>query len=123
MHWLTDISSRRGIGVTAAALALTCLTGVGAVEAAPAPAAMPVAGVPDLGPNVTIIDPSMSTAQIQGILDGIHASQVDDEMGTNRHSVLFLPGSYGSDAQPLQAKVGYYTEIAGLGAQPTDVSV
>ena len=44
-------------------------------------------------------------------------------MGSSRHSVLFLPGDYGSADDPLQARVGYYTEIAGLGAQPTEVSV
>ena len=37
--------------------------------------------------------------------------------------VLFQPGVYGSAAQPLQIKVGYYTEIAGLGASPTDVTI
>ena len=34
-----------------------------------------------------------------------------------------MPGVYGSDTQPLQLKVGYYTEIAGLGASPTDVTI
>ena len=44
-------------------------------------------------------------------------------MGTNRYALLFLPGDYGSAAEPLQIKVGYYTEIAGLGASPTDVTI
>ena len=30
---------------------------------------------------------------------------------------------YGTDAQPLQIKVGYYTEVAGLGASPGDVRI
>ena len=30
---------------------------------------------------------------------------------------------YGTDAQPLQMKVGYYTEVAGLGASPADVTI
>jgi hypothetical protein len=77
----------------------------------------------DLGPNVTIIEPSMPVSQIQAILDAIHARQVDNEMGTNRYAVLFKPGVYGSADQPLQIKVGYYTEIAGLGASPTDVKI
>ncbi len=82
-----------------------------------------VAGAPDLGPNVTIVDPSMPTADIQATLDALAAAQVDDEMGPNRHSVLFMPGDFGSLEDPLQARIGYYTEVAGLGAQPTDVSV
>ncbi len=75
------------------------------------------------GPNVIVFDPSMAVAQIQATVDEIHAQQVDAEMGTNRYALLFKPGVYGSDTQPLQLKVGYYTEIAGLGASPTDVTI
>ena len=75
------------------------------------------------GPNVIVFDPGMAVAQIQATVDAIHAQQVDAEMGTNRYALLFKPGVYGSDAQPLQLKVGYYTEIAGLGASPTDVTI
>jgi hypothetical protein len=65
----------------------------------------------------------MPVGQIQATFDAIHAQQVDAEMGTNRYALLFKPGVYGSAAQPLQIKVGYYTEIAGLGASPTDVTI
>lgn len=77
----------------------------------------------DLGPQVLVFDPSMATADIQAAVDDIYAQQVDDEMGTDRYALLFLPGTYGTDAEPLQIKVGYYTEIAGLGAAPTDVVI
>jgi hypothetical protein len=76
-----------------------------------------------LGPNVTIFDPSMPVAEIQAKVDAIHAQQVDDEMGTNRYALLFRPGVYGTAEQPLQMKVGYYTEVAGLGASPADVTI
>ena len=78
---------------------------------------------PGLGPNVTIFDPSMPVAEIQANLDAIHAQQVDAEMGTNRYALLFKPGVYGTAEQPLQMKVGYYTEVAGLGASPADVTI
>jgi hypothetical protein len=78
---------------------------------------------PHFGPNVTIFDPSMPVSQIQATVDAIHARQVDDEMGTNRYTLLFKPGVYGSASEPLQMKVGYYTEVAGLGASPTDVTI
>ena len=65
----------------------------------------------------------MPVGQIQATVDAIHAQQVDAEMATNRYALLFKPGVYGSAAQPLQIKVGYYTEIAGLGASPTDVTI
>jgi hypothetical protein len=88
----------------------------GTASAAPPPA-------PDLGGNVTVFDPSMPVAAIQATLDAAAAKQVDDEMGTGRYAFLFKPGTYGTDAHPLQIKVGYYTEIAGLGASPDDVVV
>lgn len=90
-------------------------TSIPTVSAAP--------GDPDLGPNVYIFDPSMSVSQIQATVDAIYAQQVDNEMGTNRYAFLFKPGVYGTAEHPLQIKLGYYTEIAGLGAMPTDVVI
>lgn len=98
----------------------------GALFAAPATAAPPRTVDPfdpDFGPNVTIYSPDTPVSQIQAELDALHAQQVDAEMGSQRRSVFFLPGQYGSAAEPLQAKVGYYTEIAGLGASPEDVTI
>ncbi len=76
-----------------------------------------------LGANVTVFDPGMPVEQIQAALDATHAAQVDNEMGTQRYAFLFKPGTYGTAEHPLQIKVGYYTEIAGLGASPTDVVI
>ena len=110
------------LGAVAGALALAA----GTLQAAPAMAAPPRvvdAFDPDFGPNVTIYSPDTPVAQIQADLDALHAQQVDAEMSTTRQAVFFLPGQYGSAAQPLQAKVGYYTEISGLGASPEDVTI
>jgi hypothetical protein len=96
-------------------VALLLSTSTGIASAAPL--------APDLGPNVTIFDPSMPVSEIQATVDAIHAQQVDDEMGTNRHLLLFKPGVYGSASEPLQMKVGYYTEVGGLGASPADVTI
>jgi len=65
----------------------------------------------------------MPVSQIQATVDAIHARQVNAEMGTDRYALLFKPGVYGSAAQPLQMKVGYYTEVAGLGASPAEVTI
>jgi len=78
---------------------------------------------PDFGPNVIIFDPGMPVGEIQAAVDAIYAQQVDAEMSSNRYALLFKPGVYGTAEQPLQMKVGYYTEIAGLGASPTDVTI
>ncbi len=78
---------------------------------------------PDFGPNVYVFDPSMPTSQIQATVNTIAAQQVDNEMGTQRYSLLFKPGTYGTTSNPLVFQVGYYTEVAGLGASPTDVTI
>jgi len=99
------------------------LAAVFATAAADGSAASAAPSVPALGTNVLVFDPSMTVSQIQATFDAIHAQQVDAEMGTNRYALLFKPGVYGSETQPLQLKVGYYTEVAGLGASPTDVTI
>jgi hypothetical protein len=81
------------------------------------------AGVPDFGPNVKIFDPSMSTSEIKAAVDAIAAEQVSNQFGTQRYSLLFMPGTYGTPADPLNFQVGYYTEVAGLGSLPSDVVV
>ncbi|GAA1950682.1 RICIN domain-containing protein [Kitasatospora viridis] len=73
---------------------------------------------PDLGPNVKVFDPSMSAASIQATVNSVYASQQSDQFGTNRYALLFSPGSYDVDVP-----VGFYTQVAGLGASPDDVSL
>lgn len=134
----SDRPARRGPRRTRparwAALAVAVLTGL-AVAFAGNAAAQPAqpesrslagavaAGPADLGPNVKVFDTSMSTGQIQQQVDAIAAQQVNDEMGTNRYALLFKPGTYGSPGNPLSIQVGYYTEVAGLGQNPTDVVI
>ncbi|WP_243710243.1 adenylyl cyclase [Micromonospora sp. KC213] len=115
---LRTVGRRITLGL-ASAVAVAIVGTAGAATAA----APPLRGAPDLGVNVTVFDPSMPVSQIQATLDATHAAQVDNEMGTKRYSFLFKPGSYGTAEQPLRIKVGYYTEIAGLGASPTDVVI
>ncbi|MFQ1000719.1 hypothetical protein [Modestobacter sp. SSW1-42] len=113
---------RRLPGLLALTLALSVTpTAMGAATAAP-PQQVD-ATQPDLGVNVTVFDPSTPVAQIQAKADAIYAEQVANEMGTQRYALLFKPGTYGTATQPLQLKVGYYTEIAGLGASPRDVTI
>src|SRR5437762_11137285 len=82
-----------------------------------------VTAQPDFGPNVKIFDPSMPTSQIKATVDAIASQQVSNEFGTQRYALLFMPGTYGSVADPLNFQVGYYTEVAGLGSSPSDVTV
>ena len=86
------------------------------------PTAAPT-GPLDFGPNVIIFDSSTPVSEIQSTFDEIYQRQRDDEMGSNRYSLYFKPGSYGSEEEPLQLLVGYYTEVAGLGSNPNDVQI
>ncbi len=71
---------------------------------------------PDFGPNVLIFDPSMTT--IQKRMDAVFATQERREFSSNRYAYLFKPGHYHLDVQ-----VGFYTQVAGLGQSPDDVSI
>jgi hypothetical protein len=108
------------IALLIAAIVVTATTaGVAAAASNPNSAS----GPPDFGPNVKIFDPSMPLSQIQSTVDAIASQQVDNELGTQRYALLFMPGTYGTAATPLIIQVGYYTEVAGLGASPTDVVI
>jgi hypothetical protein len=108
--------------ITAVVFVCVALTATGGAAASP-DALRSAAAVPDFGSNVLIFDPSMPTSQIQATVDTIADQQVDNEMGSERYTLLFKPGTYGSAANPLIVRVGYYTEVAGLGASPTDVTI
>jgi hypothetical protein len=73
---------------------------------------------PDLGPNVSIFDPSMSAATIQSKLTSVFNSQVTNQFGTQRYAMLFKPGTYNVDAN-----VGFYEQVAGLGLTPDSVNI
>ena len=132
MH-LPAVRRRLGTGLAAAVVAsfLTAGAFTGQAAAAPAtqaavpqaPASAASAGDPDFGPNVLVFDPSMPQAQIQAAVDAVAARQISDQFGTGRFALLFKPGTYGSAAAPLRFNVGYYTEVAGLGRNPTDVQI
>jgi hypothetical protein len=114
----TSLSRRRLLALAASAASLTAVDQViGAGSAAAEPAPDP-AGEPDFGPNVFVYDPSTPAAQIQATFDGLFAQQEHNEMGTARYAVLFKPGRY-----EVNAKLGYYTTVAGLGSSPDDVDI
>jgi hypothetical protein len=117
-----DMSSVRRRTVLGAAAAASALAGLPtAASAAPStptavtPRALPGGG--DLGPNVIVFDPS--TAGIQAKLDQIFAQQETAQFGTGRYAFFFKPGTYSG----LNAQLGFYTSIAGLGLSPDDTTI
>ena len=73
---------------------------------------------PDFGPNVVVFDPSMAASDVQSRLDSIYGQQDAAQFGTGRYAVLFQPGDYAVDV-----KVGFYTQVLGLGRSPDDVAI
>ncbi|MGW4170384.1 coagulation factor 5/8 type domain-containing protein [Streptomyces chartreusis] len=86
-----------------------------ATSARKKPRALPGGG--DLGPNVIVFDPS--TPGIQARLDQVFRQQESAQFGTGRYALLFKPGTYNG----LNAQLGFYTSIAGLGLSPDDTTI
>jgi hypothetical protein len=82
------------------------------------PTVPPGTGNPDLGPNVSIFDPSMSASTIQNRLNQVFNQQQTNQFGSQRYALLFKPGTYNVDAN-----VGFYTQVAGLGLTPDAVTI
>ena len=74
---------------------------------------------PNLGPNVTIYNPSMSATDINNSLNTIFNAQKLNQFGTQRNAELFMPGTYSG----VEDNVGYYTSVQGLGQNPDQVSI
>ncbi|SCF21103.1 discoidin domain-containing protein [Micromonospora mirobrigensis] len=78
-----------------------------------------IPGGGSLGPNVLTFDPSMSGATIQSQLDTVFRTQEANQFGTQRYALLFKPGDYSG----INAQIGFYTSIMGLGRNPGDVRI
>ncbi|WP_438484049.1 coagulation factor 5/8 type domain-containing protein [Streptomyces sp. S186] len=104
----------------AAAASASAVLGLSRTACAAPPRRAPrgdVRGGGDLGPNVLIFDPS--TPDIQARLDEVFKRQEKAQFGTGRYALLFKPGTY----HGLNAQLGFYTSIAGLGLSPDDTTI
>ena len=73
---------------------------------------------PEFGANVLVFDPGMARETMQAQIDKIYAVERRNEFGPERYAILFKPGEY-----QLDVPVGFYTEVAGLGATPDAVHI
>lgn len=71
---------------------------------------------PDFGPAVHVFSPSDRDTQAR--IDQIFVESERGQFGPGRHAFLFKPGRY-----ELDVKVGFYTQVAGLGRSPDDVAI
>ncbi|MEU9314588.1 coagulation factor 5/8 type domain-containing protein [Streptomyces sp. NPDC048295] len=99
-----------------AALAAALLASVLIAPTASGQDAREIAGGGDLGPQVMVFDPS--TPDIQGKVDAVFAQQESAQFGDGRYALFFKPGTYDN----INAQIGFYTSIAGLGLNPDDTT-
>jgi len=77
----------------------------------------PIQGGGDLGPNVIVVDPS--TPNLQQKFDQVFAQQESAQFGSGRYQFLLKPGTYNG----INAQLGFYTSISGLGLNPDDTQI
>lgn len=70
------------------------------------------------GPNVYVFDPSMSSSDIQKTVDSVFGNQEKNEFASQGYALLFKPGTYN-----VNVREGFSTEVAGLGLNPSDVTI
>ncbi|MFJ2089520.1 coagulation factor 5/8 type domain-containing protein [Streptomyces sp. NPDC087901] len=104
----------RSFGI--AAFAVSLLMAVPTAQTAFGEDAQAIEGGGDLGPNVMVFDPSMP--DIQAKVDEVFKKQESAQFGTGRYALMFKPGTYNN----LNAQIGFYTSIAGLGLNPDDTT-
>lgn len=70
------------------------------------------------GDNVYIFSPEDDMSKVQETLDKIYEKQETAQFDDARYAIYFMPGSY-----EVSTSAGFYTQIAGLGALPTDTKI
>jgi hypothetical protein len=73
---------------------------------------------PDFGPNTYVFTPTTPAATIQNTVNQVFATQESNQFGSERAQFLFEPGAY-----TVQANIGFYTGISGVGRNPDDVQI
>ena len=132
--------ARRGGGrwgrlsaIVAGAFVIGGLVGVSApvsrvLAVPPPPATCGAYASAQFGPSVCVFTPPTTAtelAAIQTVVNNIAIQQVplSAQFNDQGYALLFEPGTYGSATTPLVFQVGYYTEVAGLGAVPQDTII
>ena len=73
---------------------------------------------PAFGSNVYVFNTSMATSTIQADINAVYSSQQSNQFGTQRYTLMFEPGTYN-----VTVPVGYYTQVIGLGQNPSQTVI
>lgn len=72
------------------------------------------------GYNTNIFEETDKTQEIQSYVDNVFKTTESGQFSTERQAFLFKPGTY-SDS--LNVKIGFYTQVAGMGISPEDTTI
>ncbi|MFQ9515258.1 MAG: sialidase [Eubacterium sp.] len=73
------------------------------------------------GYNTNIFEPTTdNTNEIQSYIDTVYKTTEAGQFGTGRYAFMFAPGTYSDD---LTVKIGFYTQVAGMGLSPEDTTL
>lgn len=72
------------------------------------------------GDNVYIFSPEDDPGEVNQVLKELWEQQETNQFGEERYAVCFLPGEYD---ESIEGKVGFYTQVLGLGKLPTDTNI
>lgn len=72
------------------------------------------------GDNVYVFDSKDKIEDVQNKIDSVYKKQESNQFGDERYALLFKSGKYDKS---LSVKVGFYTQVSGLGIEPTDTNI
>ena len=72
------------------------------------------------GENTYVFTPKDSKKKIQKTVSSVYNRQVRNQFGEERYTLMFMPGDYDDS---LEVKVGYYTQVLGMGIRPTQTNI
>lgn len=76
--------------------------------------------IAEFGENTYFFTPEDDSAEVATILEEIWQKQEANQFGKDRYQIYFAPGEYD---ERIETKVGFYTQVSGLGALPTDTKL
>ena len=72
------------------------------------------------GEHTYVFSPEDDPTEVNRILEELWSRQETSQFGKDRYAVYFMPGTYD---ESIAVKVGFYTQVAGLGILPTDTKI
>lgn len=72
------------------------------------------------GKNTYVFTPKDSNKSIQKTVNDVYKKQEKNQFGDERYTLMFMPGEYD---ETLSVRVGYYTQVLGMGIRPTETNI